>query len=138
MEIAQYPEFKIEYQKNMQKIKSFQTNLRYIRLFYIKFCEFFRDIPQFRNEILQHISSEITFDPEIYLRSYRAHKQEDEEDCVEPQFIFPYFKFIGTYNNAIPVQMLNAYYTYITNPELQQLYCKDIHEMKMTSHEEYR
>ena len=51
--------------------------------------------------------------------------------------IFPYFKNLATYNLAVPVYVLNAFYLEMTNEE-STLFDKDIFEMKHSSKDEYQ
>lgn len=73
------------------------------------------------------------FDPELYLRSFRAINEGENEG----ELIFPYFKYLATYNTAIPVHILNSFYAELTNED-SALYNKDTHELKITSKEEYQ
>jgi len=37
------------------------------------------------------------------------------EDENNTELVFPYFKYLATYNTVVPVSILNSYYGEITN-----------------------
>jgi hypothetical protein len=79
VDIAHYPEFELSNRGPQPPIlRGFETNLKYIRLFYIRFCEYFREVAAFKDEIFSNISAPITFDEELFLRSFRIMNNEDE------------------------------------------------------------
>jgi hypothetical protein len=54
--IVNYQEFQIHDASSVKSKKGFETNLQYIRLFYIKFCEFFRQVAAYREEVVENLS----------------------------------------------------------------------------------